>query len=61
MRSVYLYTDRYLSVEAENGQLTFKIQKYRQREFNNGTAADSGDDNTADRQTESHSHSNHNG
>ena len=61
MRSVYLYTDRYLSVEAENGQLTFKIQKYRQREFNNGTAADSGDDNAADGQTESHSHSNHNG
>lgn len=61
MKSVYLYTDRYLSVEAENGQLTFKIQKYGQREFDNNAATSSGDDNAADGQTESHSHSNHNG
>ena len=61
MKSVYLYTDRYLSVEDRNGQLTFKIQKYRQREFNNGTTAVRGDDNTADGQTESHGHSDHDG
>ena len=50
MRSVYLYTDSYLSVEEENGQLTFKIQKYGQREFDNNAATSSGDDNAADGQ-----------